>query len=69
MTFGWRRAEVIGTMANVMATWLAAFWLILIATIYSFEDREIYGGRMLVVSVISLVLSFGQMLVLQSSSV
>ena len=69
MTFGWRRAEVIGTMANVIATWLASFWLIIVATICIFEDRKIYGGRMLIVSVISLVLSFIQMLVLQSSSV
>ena len=68
MTYGWRRAEVIGTMANVLATWIMSFWLVVAATICFFEDKHVQGGRMLIVSVISLALFFIQMLVLQSGT-
>ena len=69
MTFGWKRAEVIGTMANVIASWLGAGWLIIAATLCILNGNDVEGGKMLVVSVLSFVLSFVQMLVLQSSSV
>ena len=55
LTYGWNRAEVIGTMVSVSTIWIMTIWLFIEATMRFFAPPEVVGGKMLIIAVLSLI--------------
>jgi len=55
MTFGWHRAELVGTMISIISIWIMSIFLVREAYIRLWSEPEVLGGRMLIVAVAGLV--------------
>lgn len=65
-SFGWNRAEVIGTLCSIAVIWLITLWLIVEATSRFFEPPIVKGNIMFIVAIISLIFNLIQMKILHS---
>lgn len=54
-TFGWHRAEVVGTLVSISVIWIMTLWLIGEATKRFFEPPQVKGLTMLIVAVMGLI--------------
>ena len=66
LTYGWHRAEIIGTMASVASIWIMTVWLFYEATKRFFEPPQVIGARMLGLSVLALCFNLVQIKILHS---
>jgi len=66
LTYGWNRAEIIGTIVSVATIWIMTVWLFIEATMRFFEPPVVVGSKMLVIAVIALVFNLIQMKILHS---
>ena len=55
LTYGWHRAEIIGTLISVASMWVMTVWLVFEATMRFFEPPEVKGWIMLIVAVVGLI--------------
>lgn len=55
LSYGWHRAEVIGTLISVATMWIMTVWLVVEATYRFFEPPKVEGLAMLVVACIGFV--------------
>ena len=55
LTFGWHRAEVIGTLVSVATIWVMTVWLFVEATQRFFMPPTVHGDLMLIVAVMGLI--------------
>lgn len=63
-SFGWHRAEVIGTMISISVIWIMTIWLVGEATKRFFMPPQVKGGIMLVVAIMGLFFNLIQMRIL-----
>lgn len=54
-TFGWHRAEIIGTLVSVSSIWIMTGWLLVEATKRFWEPPQVQGDIMLIVAVMGLI--------------
>ena len=66
LTFGWHRAEIIGTMISISCIWVMTVWLLVEATKRFFEPPQVKGDIMLIVAVMGLIFNLIQMKILHS---
>ena len=66
LTYGWHRAEIIGTLVSVSSIWIMTGWLFVEATKRFFEPPQVEGNIMLVVAVMGLIFNLIQMKILHS---
>ena len=66
LTYGWHRAEIIGTLVSVASIWIMTVWLLIEATKRFFEPPKVKGDVMLVVAVMGLIFNLIQMKILHS---
>lgn len=66
LTFGWHRAEIIGTLVSVCSIWIMTIWLLVEATKRFFMPPEVEGDVMLIVAVMGLIFNLIQMKILHS---
>ena len=66
LTYGWHRAEIVGTLISVATIWVMTVWLVVEATNRLFEPPKVLGGRMLLVAIASLIFNLIQMKILHS---
>ena len=66
LTFGWHRAEIIGTLVSVSSIWIMTGWLLVEATKRFFMPPEVEGDIMLIVAVMGLIFNLIQMKILHS---
>ena len=66
LTYGWHRAEIIGTMVSVASIWIMTVWLFIEATKRFFEPPQVVGGTMLCVAILSLIFNLIQIKILHS---
>lgn len=64
-TYGYQRAEILATLANALALWAVATWILLEAWGRFGEGSDVDGGLMLGVAVIGLAVHFLVMLLLR----
>jgi zinc transporter 2 len=64
LSFGWHRAEIIGTLISVCTMWLMTIWLVVEATHRFYEEPELEGLTMLIVAIISLFFNLIQIYIL-----
>jgi len=55
LSFGYHRAEVVGTLVSIIFIWGLTLWLVQEATWRIFYPKEVLGGTMLVVAVMGLI--------------
>lgn len=55
LTFGWHRAEIVGTLVSVSSIWIMTGWLLVEATKRFFEPNQVKGEIMLIVAVMGLI--------------
>lgn len=55
LTYGWARAEVIGTMVSIATIWVMTVWLFIEATKRFFVPPVVVGAKMLTIACIALV--------------
>lgn len=55
LTYGWHRAEIIGTLVSVSSIWVMTVWLVGEATKRFFEPPQVKGDMMLIVAVMGLI--------------
>ncbi len=55
LTYGWHRAEIIGTLISMLSIWVITVVLVIEATRRFFEPSEVKGGIMLIVAVLGLL--------------
>ena len=66
LTFGWHRAEIIGTLVSIASIWIMTFWLLGEATQRFFMEPQVKGDLMLIVAVMGLFFNLIQMKILHS---
>ena len=66
LTFGWHRAEVIGTLVSIASIWIMTVWLVGEASARFFSPPQVKGDLMLIVAVMGLVFNLIQMKILHS---
>ena len=66
LTYGWSRAEIIGTLVSVSSIWIMTIWLLAEATKRFFVPPQVKGDIMLIVAVMGLVFNLIQMKILHS---
>ena len=66
LTYGWHRAEIIGTLVSVSTIWIMTIWLLVEATQRFFEPPRVKGDLMLIVAVMGLIFNLIQMKILHS---
>ena len=66
LTFGWHRAEVIGTLVSVASIWIMTVWLFVEATTRFFKPTEVKGDIMLIVAIMGLIFNIIQVKILHS---
>lgn len=64
MTYGWHRAEIVGTITSILLIWGLTIWLIYEATLRIINPQPVVGGIMLIVAVMGLFFNIIQMKVL-----
>jgi len=55
LSYGWHRAEIIGTMISVASMWIMTIWLVVEATHRFWKEPEIEGLTMLIVAILGLI--------------
>ena len=55
LTYGWHRAEIVGTLVSVSSIWIMTGWLLVEATKRFFRPPQVQGDIMLVVAVMGLI--------------
>lgn len=55
LTYGWHRAEIIGTLISIASMWIMTVWLVVEATERFFEPPQVHGLTMLIVAIIGLI--------------
>lgn len=65
-SYGWHRAEVVGTLISISVIWVMTLWLLGEATKRFFEPPQVKGKIMLVVAVMGLIFNLIQMKILHS---
>ena len=66
LSYGWHRAEIIGTLISIATMWIMTVWLVYEATERFFKPPEIQGWVMLLVACIGLVFNLIQIKVLHT---
>eukprot|EP00347_Sterkiella_histriomuscorum_P016268 403353843 len=66
LTFGYHRAEVLGTLVSVIFIWGLTIWLVQEATMRIIDPVEVKGGTMVIVAVMGLIFNLIQMKILHS---
>jgi len=66
LTYGWHRAEIIGTLVSVSSIWIMTVWLLFEATKRFFQPPQVKGDLMLAVAVMGLIFNLIQMKILHS---
>ncbi len=66
MSFGYHRAEVLGTLASMLALWIITIFLVYAATLRFMNPPEIQGNIMFITSVLGLFFNLIQMSILDS---
>jgi len=66
LTYGWHRAEIIGTLVSVSSIWIMTGWLLVEATKRFFQPPQVQGDIMLIVAVMGLIFNLIQMKILHS---
>jgi solute carrier family 30 (zinc transporter), member 2 len=66
LTYGWHRAEIIGTLVSVSSSWIMTGWLLVEATKRFFSPPQVKGDIMLIVAVMGLIFNLIQMKILHS---
>jgi zinc transporter 2 len=66
LSYGWHRAEIIGTLLSVASMWIMTIWLVVEATNRFFEPPQVIGLVMLIVAVIGLIFNLIQIKILHS---
>ena len=67
-SYGWHRAEVVGTLISISVIWVMTLWLFVEATKRFFEPPQVKGKIMLVVAIMGLFFNLIQMRILHSGS-
>lgn len=65
-SYGWHRAEIIGSLISIATIWVMTIWLVVEATARFFEPPQVQGNLMLIVAIMSLVFNIIQIAVLHS---
>ena len=55
LTYGWHRAEIVGTLVSVSSIWIMTGWLLVEATKRFFQPPQVQGDVMLIVAVMGLI--------------
>jgi solute carrier family 30 (zinc transporter), member 2 len=66
LSFGYHRAEVVGTLGSIIFLWVLTIWLVFEATDRFFNPPEIEGFIMFVTAVLGLIFNLIQMKILHS---
>jgi len=64
LSYGWHRAEIIGTLISVCTMWIMTVWLIVEATHRFTQENQVEGLTMLIVAIISLGFNLVQIWIL-----
>lgn len=64
LTFGWHRAEIIGTMISVIFLFTLTIWLLFEAMKRIVEPQEVKGPEMIITAVLGLCFNLIQMKIL-----
>ena len=62
-TYGWQRAQVIGTTVSVATIWVLSAWLLALSVKRFFDDDKIESNRMLFMSLFVIPLEFMRIVV------
>lgn len=54
MTYGYHRAELVGTLISIFSIWWMSIYLVKEAYDRCFSEPEVLGGRMLIVAIAGL---------------
>lgn len=54
MSYGWHRAEIVGTMVSIILIWGLTIWLLFEATMRVFYPQPVLSGIMLIVAIMGL---------------
>ena len=66
LTYGWNRAEIIGTMVSITTIWVMTVWLFMEATMRFFVPPQVVGDKMLIIAVLSLIFNLIQIQILHT---
>jgi len=64
MSFGYHRAELVGTLVSVVSIWIMTIWLLVAATQRFFMPPQVQGSLMFIVAVIGLFFNIIQIRIL-----
>jgi len=64
MSYGYHRAEIVGTLVSILTIWVLTIWLLYEATLRVITPQPVVGGIMLVVAIFGLFFNIIQMKVL-----
>jgi zinc transporter 2 len=64
MSYGYHRAEIVGTVVSILTIWILTIWLLYEATLRVITPQPVVGGVMLVVAIMGLFFNIIQMKVL-----
>jgi solute carrier family 30 (zinc transporter), member 2 len=68
MSFGYHRAELVGTLVSVISIWIMTIWLLVAATERFFIPPMVQGSLMFIVAVIGLIFNIIQIQILHGGS-
>lgn len=55
LSYGWHRAEIVGTVLSIMFLWGLTLWLVYEATLRIITPQQVAGDIMLIVAVLGLI--------------
>jgi solute carrier family 30 (zinc transporter), member 2 len=55
LSYGWHRAEIVGTVLSIMFLWGLTLWLVYEATLRIITPQQVVGDIMLIVAVLGLI--------------
>merc|ERR1712160_16649 len=64
MSFGYHRAELVGTLVSVISIWIMTIWLLVAATERFFMPPQVVGSLMFIVAVVGLFFNMIQIKIL-----
>jgi solute carrier family 30 (zinc transporter), member 2 len=68
LTYGWHRAEILGTLISVLTIWVVTALLFIEATKRFFIRTQVLGGTMVIVAIMGLFFNLIQMKILHQGS-
>lgn len=66
LSFGYHRAEVLGTLVSIIFIWGLTIWLVQEATMRIINPVQVEGGTMVIVAIMGLIFNIIQMKILHS---